>query len=145
MDSDHLRDELRVVAEVGVHDDNKVARGIFQAVDVSCTQTKLALTGLKDDVFRAIEVLELLRDLEGAVRGSVVDDNNFPIQLSIIEKEIEVSHSTLSLYQLKYILLIEGPLDQPDNDREVPPLIVGGKNDRVLVLGRRHFETPRVN
>lgn len=73
-----------MVAEVGVHDDNKVAGGIFQAVDVSCTQTELALTRLKDDVFGAIEFLELLRDLEGAVRGSVVNDNNLPIQLPII-------------------------------------------------------------
>jgi hypothetical protein len=72
------------VAEIGVHDDNKVAGGIFQAMDVSCTQAELSLAGLEDDVFGAIEFLELLRDLEGTVRGSVVNDNNLPIQLPII-------------------------------------------------------------
>jgi hypothetical protein len=39
-------------------------------------ETDADMAGLKDDVFGAIEFLELLRDLEGAIRGSVVDDNN---------------------------------------------------------------------
>ena len=51
----------------------------------------------------------------------------------------------LGLYQYKRILLVEGPLDQPDDDREVPPLIVGGKNDRVLVLRRCHCKSTQVN
>lgn len=99
-----------MVAEVGVHDDNKVAGGIFQAVDVSCTQTELALTGLEDDVFRAIEFLELLRDLEGAVRGSVVDDNNFPIQLPMIKKPMLapelLSYISVSAYSSLKVLWI---------------------------------------
>ena len=90
LDLDHLGDELGVVAEIGVHDNDEVAGNIFQAVHVRGSETKLALTGLQDNVFGAIELLELLRDLEGAVRGSVVDHNNLPIQLSIIEELMSV-------------------------------------------------------
>lgn len=36
-------------------------------------------------------------------------------------------------------LLVEGPLDQPGDNREVPAFIVGGQDDRVLVLGGGHF------
>lgn len=39
------------------------------------------------------------------------------------------------------ILLFESPLDQPNDDREISPLIVGRKDDRVLV-GRTHYEKP---
>lgn len=88
LDSDHLGDEFGVVAEIGVHDNNEVAGGVFQTMNIGRSQTKLTLTGFEDNVFRAIELLELLRDLEGAVRGSVVNDNNLPIQLPRIEKRM---------------------------------------------------------
>jgi hypothetical protein len=39
----------------------------------------------------------------------------------------------------RFALLIEGLLDQPGNNREVPAFIVGGQDDRVLVLGGGHF------
>lgn len=38
----------------------------------------------------------------------------------------------------KRILLGKGPLDQPNDDREVLALIVGRQDDRVLVLGGSH-------
>lgn len=41
-------------------------------------------------------------------------------------------------------LLGEGPLDQPGDDREVAPFIVGGQDDRVLVLSSSHFVIERV-
>lgn len=39
----------------------------------------------------------------------------------------------------RFALLVEGPLDQPGDDREVAPFIVGRQDDRVLVLGGSHF------
>ena len=86
LDLDHLGDELRVVTEIGIHDDDEVAAGELQSVDVGGSQTKFALAGLQDNVFLAIELLELLRDLEGAVRGAVVDDDDLPVQLAIFIK-----------------------------------------------------------
>ena len=35
-----------------------------------------------DDAFCAVDGLELLGDLEGAVWGRVVDDNEFPVEVS---------------------------------------------------------------
>jgi hypothetical protein len=51
---------------------------------VGCAKAQLTLAGLEDNVFGAVELLELLRDLEGAVRGPVVNDDDLPIQLPII-------------------------------------------------------------
>lgn len=82
LDSDHLGDELGVVAEVGVHDDDEVAGSKLQTVDVGGAQAELTLAGLKDNVFGAVKALELLADLEGTVRGAIVNDNNFPIQVA---------------------------------------------------------------
>lgn len=97
LNPDHFGNELGVVAEVGVHDDDEVAGDIFQAVHVGGSKTELALTGLEDNVFGAIELLELLRDLKGAVRGSVVDNNNLPIQLPKIRGLVLVVISILGL------------------------------------------------
>lgn len=38
------------------------------------------------------------------------------------------------------ILFGESPLDQPDNDREVLPLVVGRQDDRILVFGGAHCD-----
>lgn len=37
------------------------------------------------------------------------------------------------------ILFIESLLNQPGDDREVAPFIVGWQDDRVLILGGIHF------
>ena len=39
-----------------------------------------------------------------------------------------------------HLLLTESPLDQPADNREVLPLVVGRQNDRVLVLDRTHLD-----
>lgn len=92
LDSDHLGDELGVVAEIGVHDDNEVTSSKLQAVDIRGAQTELALAGLEDNVFGAIEALELLADLEGTVRGAIVNNNDFPIEVAIIKLGRQYSH-----------------------------------------------------
>lgn len=33
------------------------------------------------------------------------------------------------------LLLAKGPLQEPDDDREVPALVVGRQDDRVFVFG----------
>lgn len=33
------------------------------------------------------------------------------------------------------VLLAKGPLQEPDDDREVPALVVGRQDDRVFVFG----------
>ena len=38
------------------------------------------------------------------------------------------------------VLFSECPFEQPADNREVPPLVVGRENDGVLVLFRSHFD-----
>lgn len=71
-----------MVTEIGVHDNHEVARCELEAVDVGCPETEFACSGLEDDVAGAPYFLELFCDFLGAIRGSVVDDNDFPIKLS---------------------------------------------------------------
>lgn len=71
------------MAEVGVHNDNKVARGVLKTVNVGGSKAKLAFTGLQVDMFGAPELLELFGDFQGAVGGAIVDDDNFPVQVAI--------------------------------------------------------------
>ena len=68
-----------MVAEVRVHDDDEIARGELETVHVGCSQTEFAGARLQDDVFGAPEGLELFGDFEGAVRGTVVDHDHFPV------------------------------------------------------------------
>lgn len=78
---DHARDEFRVVREVGVHDDDEVARRELQAVHVRRPQPQLARPRLQLDP-RRVRLLQLLRDLLRAVRRTVVDDDDFPIEVA---------------------------------------------------------------
>ena len=71
-----------MVAEVGVHDDNIVAGRELQAVNVGRSETEFASSGLQFDVLRADGGDELLCDFLGAVGGAVVDDDDFPVEVS---------------------------------------------------------------
>lgn len=71
-----------MVAEIGVHDDHEVPRRELETVDVGCSKTELAGSGLEDDVVGAPYFLELFCDFLGAIGGSVVDDDDFPVEVS---------------------------------------------------------------
>lgn len=76
-----MRDELGVVREVGVHDDDKVARNELEAVHVGGSETELACSRLQLDM-GSIGFDELVRDFLCAVGGAVVDDNEFPVEFA---------------------------------------------------------------
>lgn len=79
---DHARDELGVVAEVGVHDDDEVARHELQPVHVRRAQPQLARARLEHHV-RAVGLDQLLRDHLRPVRRAVVDDYEFPVEVPV--------------------------------------------------------------
>lgn len=83
LDSNHLRDELGVVAKVGVHDDDKVARGELETVHVRSAQAKLAGAGLQLHVW-AVGLDELVGDFLGAVGRAIVDNDEFPVELAVM-------------------------------------------------------------
>lgn len=72
---DHRRDEFRVVAHVGVHDDDEVPSCEFEPVHVCRAQPQLARSWFQHDALRCVEGLQLLGDRQGAVRGGIVDDD----------------------------------------------------------------------
>lgn len=102
-----------MVGEIGVHDDDKAACREFQAMDVCGAQAELAGAGFEDDVRGGVEGLQLLGDGEGAVGGTVVDDDDFPVE----------------------IVFCKGAGEEPDYDGEVAALVVGGEDDAVLFFG----------
>ena len=70
-----------MVAEVGVHDDDEVARHELEPVDVGGSEAELSRAGLEDDV-RAVGLDKLLGDFLGAVRRAVVDDDELPVEFA---------------------------------------------------------------
>lgn len=78
---DHLRDELWVVAKVGVHDDDKVARRKLQAVHVGGSEAELAGARLEEDV-RFVGLDELVGHFLGSVGRSVVDNDELPVEVT---------------------------------------------------------------
>ena len=71
-----------MVREVGVHDDDEVARCELQAVHVGGAEAEFAGARFEDDAGGRVEFLELLGDGEGAVRGGIVDNDEFPVELA---------------------------------------------------------------
>ena len=71
-----------MVRKVGVHDDHEVAGAVFEAVYVGRAEAEFACARLQVDVFGGVEFLELAGDDLGAIRGSVVDDYEFPVEVA---------------------------------------------------------------
>jgi hypothetical protein len=71
-----------VVAEVGVHDDDIVSCCELQTVDVGGSEAEFAGAGAQLDVLRADGGDELFGDFLRAVGGAVVDDDDFPVEVS---------------------------------------------------------------
>jgi hypothetical protein len=69
--------------EVGVHDDDIVAGRVLQAVDVGCSQAEFAGARVQFDVQGSDGGDELFGDFLGAVGGAVVDDDYFPVEVSV--------------------------------------------------------------
>lgn len=55
-------------------------------MNVCCTQAELPCTRLQDDVRAAVEILQLLGYLQCAIGGSVVYDDDFPVQLTAVQR-----------------------------------------------------------
>lgn len=131
-----------MVAEVGVHDDDEVARHELQAVHVGRPEAELSGASLEDDV-GFVGFLELLCDRLGAVGGAVVYDDEFPVEVAARRKSAKIIQGTTNNateLELKGrqdeadVLLREGPVKEPSDDGEVALLIVGRENHGVLVL-----------
>jgi len=52
-------------------------------VDVGRTETKFAGAGAELDALGGVDFLELLRDVLGSVGGAVVDNDKFPVEVTV--------------------------------------------------------------
>lgn len=68
--------------EISVHYDDEIACDILQAVDVGGAETELAGSWFQYDVICAEGFLKFFGSFEGAVRGSIIDDYYFPVEIS---------------------------------------------------------------
>ena len=71
-----------MVTEIGVHDDHEISSCKLKTVNIGCSETEFASSGLEDDVVGAPYFLELFCDFLGAIGGSVVNDDDFPVEVS---------------------------------------------------------------
>jgi hypothetical protein len=72
-----------MVREVGVHDDDEVAAGVLQAVDVGGAEAEFAGARVEFYAVGAVGFDELLCDGLGAVGAAVVDDYDFPVEFAV--------------------------------------------------------------
>lgn len=70
-----------MVAEVGVHDDDEVARCELEAVDVGGAEAELACARPDLDV-RGVDFGKLRGDFLGTVGGAVVYDDELPVEVA---------------------------------------------------------------
>lgn len=121
--------------EVGVHDDDIVARCELQAVDVGGSESELAGARADLDLGRCVGFLELSSDFLRAVGRAVVDDDEFPVKIASGERGVSNCIVRVQGYRdYCYLLLGERLVQQPCYYGKIAALVVGGEEDGVLVF-----------
>lgn len=78
-----------MVREIGVHDDDEIAACRFEAVNISGAEAEFTGARAQEDVFGVVQLLQLLGDVEGAVRGGIVDDDGFVVEVVFRKSAVE--------------------------------------------------------
>jgi hypothetical protein len=89
------------VTEIGIHDDDKVARCELETVYICSPETELACASAELDA-AGVGFLELFCDVLGAIGRCIVNDDDFPIEVA---KEMDVSSNLKSLLKFFSFLL----------------------------------------
>ena len=79
---DHLRDELGVMAEVGIHDYDVVPLRELESVNICGAEAELSSPCLQLHMWR-IGLDQLLCDILSSVGRAVIDDYEFPVDISM--------------------------------------------------------------
>lgn len=95
-----------MMRHIGVHDYDEIALGIGHTVDIGRTETELFLSLFDHYALLAVDLLQVLGHVVGAVRAVVVHDHD----LEVVLCDGHVLH------------------DEPDNYRKVVFFIVGRQN-----------------
>jgi hypothetical protein len=88
---------------------------------------------------RAVRLLELLGDGLGPVWGAVVDDYELPIDVAVgWERMLAMGGVEKGQGRRRGLLLGEGAVEEPCDDREVLALVEGRKDDSIVRIQSQH-------
>lgn len=74
LQGDHLRNELRMMRKIRVHQNDKFTTGLRQSVNIGGSESQLSGTWSQNDFILSVLFLQTFCDVEGAVWRRVVDD-----------------------------------------------------------------------
>lgn len=76
-----MGDEFRVMGEIRVHNNHKVAGDEFQAMYARCSETKISSALFEEDV-KCVGFCELVGYYLGFIRETIVYADKLPIEIS---------------------------------------------------------------
>lgn len=85
------------MAEIGIHDDDKIAICMFDAVYVSGAQTQFGTARLQHNLIIAVDYLQLLGHVQCSVRTAIIDDNNFEVNFTTQKRKRKVFQNITSV------------------------------------------------
>lgn len=69
-----------MMGHISIHDKYKIASRALDAVNIGSTKPKFPRTRTKDDFVFAIDMFELLSNLDGVIWRVIIDDDNLIVQ-----------------------------------------------------------------
>lgn len=78
------------MTQIGIHYNDEIAICVFYAMNVCSSQTQFRRSRAQQDFIFAVNLLQLLRDILGAVGTAIVDDNNLKVDITTNRVPIEL-------------------------------------------------------
>lgn len=136
---------LYVMGHVSIHDDDKIAGGRFHAMHISRPKTKFARSRSEQDLVIPVDGLQLTGNLEGTIRGAIINDDNF-----VIINVLAIHHKKILNSRWWGVPGGEAFDEEVHDYWQVCTFIVGGQEDAILVdrlghggQGREGETTPK--
>jgi hypothetical protein len=85
---DELRNDLGVMAEIGVHKDHEFSSALAQTIDVGRAETELAGAGVKLNLILTIDTLKILHNFLSAIGRIIVYDDDLHLDLPKINNQL---------------------------------------------------------
>lgn len=76
-----------MMTQVGIHDNDKIAICMFDAVNICRAQAQFRCSWPQQDFIFSVNLLQLLGNIQGPVRAAIVDDNNLKVQITAVKTQ----------------------------------------------------------
>ena len=100
-----------MMGQICIHNDDKIPLGMLQPMHIGCAQPQLLLSWPQDNFVFAVQTLQLLSHLQGAIRTAIVNHNDLIV----------------------YAVLVQIFDQKPNNDGKVFTLVVSRQKYGVFV------------